>query len=49
MGKEAIRYGKNAYDIIEFRYFIGIRIWQYDEFVIFCDKNDNVAKNSYLL
>ena len=28
MGKEAIRYGKSAYDIIKFNYFIGIRIWQ---------------------
>ena len=31
MGKEAIRYGKSVYDIKEFRYFIGIRIWQYDK------------------
>ena len=29
MGKEAIRYGKSAYDIINFNYFIGIRIWQW--------------------
>ena len=29
MGKEAIRYGKSAYDIIKFNYFIGIRIWQW--------------------
>ena len=29
MGKEAIRCGKSAYDIIKFNYFIGIRIWQW--------------------
>ena len=29
MGKEAIRYGKSAFDIIKFNYFIGIRIWQW--------------------
>ena len=29
MGKEAIRYGKSAYDIIKSNYFIGIRIWQW--------------------
>ena len=27
--KEAIMYGKSAYDIIEFNYCIGIQIWQY--------------------
>ena len=32
MGKEAIRYGKRVYDIIEINYLIGIRIWQYDKF-----------------
>ena len=31
MGKEAIRYGKSAYDVIEIRCFIGIRNWQYDK------------------
>ena len=30
MGKEAIRYGKSAYEIIEFNYLICKRIWQYD-------------------
>ena len=35
MEREAIRYGKSAYDIIEFNNFVGIRIWQYDKcFVI---------------
>ena len=29
MGKEAIRYGKSAYDMMKFNYFIGIRIWQW--------------------
>ena len=29
MGKEAIRHGKSAYDIIKFNYFIGIRIRQW--------------------
>ena len=29
MGKEAIRYGKSAHDIIKFNYFIGIRIFQW--------------------
>ena len=24
-------YGKSAYDIIEFNYYIGIQIWQYDK------------------
>ena len=28
MGKEAIKYGESAYDIIKFNYFIGIRIWR---------------------
>ena len=28
-GKEAIRYGKSAYDTIKFNYFIGIRIGQW--------------------
>ena len=27
MGKEVIRYGISAYDIIEINYFIGLRIW----------------------
>ena len=27
MGKEVIRYGKNAYDIISFDYFSGIQIF----------------------
>ena len=27
-------YGKSACDIVEFNYCIGIRIWQYDNFVI---------------
>ena len=31
MGKEAIRYGKSAYDVIKINYFIVIRIWQYDK------------------
>ena len=31
MGKEAIRYVKRVYDIIDFDYFSGIRIWQYDK------------------
>ena len=30
-GKEGIRYGKSASYIIEFNYFIGIQIWQYDK------------------
>ena len=30
-GKEAIKYGKSAYDIIDINYFKGIRIWQYDK------------------
>ena len=30
-GKEAIRYGKSAYYIIEFNHFIGIQIWQCDK------------------
>ena len=29
MGNDPIRYGKIAYDIIKFNYFIGIRIWQW--------------------
>ena len=29
IGKGPIRYGKSAYDIIKFNYFIGIRIWQW--------------------
>ena len=29
MGKEAIRYGKSAYDIIKFNHLFGIRIWQW--------------------
>ena len=26
-GKEAIRYGKSAYNMIEFNHFTGIQIW----------------------
>ena len=29
MGQNPIRYGKSAYDVIKFNYFIGIRIWQW--------------------
>ena len=39
MGKETIRYGKSVYGIIEFDYFRGIQIWQYDEI------NAHQAKN----
>ena len=31
MGKEAIRYGKSAYEITEFKYLICKRILQYDK------------------
>ena len=30
-GKEAIRDGENAYEVIEFNYLICKRIWQYDK------------------
>ena len=43
MGKEAIRYGKRAYDVIKINYFIVIRIWHYDK-LNFCDKENDGEK-----
>ena len=38
MGKKAIRYGKSAYEIIEFNYLICKRIWQLDKLNVLNDK-----------
>ena len=38
MGKEAIRYGKSAYDVIKINYLIVIRIWQYDKLIFLIKK-----------
>ena len=43
MGKEAIRYGKSAYDEIKINYFIFLRILQYDK-LNFCDKENDGEK-----
>ena len=43
MGKEAIRHGKSAYDVIKINYFTVIRIWQYDK-LNFSDKEKDGEK-----
>ena len=34
MGKDPIKNGKRTYNMIEFTYFIGVRILQYDKLIV---------------
>ena len=46
MGKEAIRYGKSAFDVIKINYFIVIRIWQYDRFNFYDKEKDGEKRKN---